>query len=42
MDGWLEGLGPTTPVIRDNKLYGRGGSDDGYSTFAVILCIKAL
>lgn len=38
---WKEGLGPTTPVIQDGKLYGRGASDDGYSIYATILAIKA-
>ena len=42
MTGWKEGLGPTTPVIKDGLLYGRGGSDDGYSTYAAITTIKAL
>lgn len=41
LDGWEEGLGPTTPVIRDGKLYGRGGGDDGYAAFSAILSIKA-
>lgn len=36
----LKGLGPTTPVIRDGLLYGRGGADDGYSCYASILSIK--
>ena len=40
LNGWEEGLGPYTPVIRDDKLYGRGGVDDGYSIFAAITSIK--
>jgi len=42
MTGWSEGLGPTNPVIIDDKLYGRGSVDDGYAIFAYILAIKAL
>ena len=42
MVGWEEGLGPWTPVLRDGKLYGRGGADDGYAIFATISSIKAL
>ena len=40
MEGWLEGLGPTTPVIRGDYLFGRGGGDDGYSPFSTMLAIK--
>jgi len=42
MDGWDEGLSPTTPVIRGEYLYGRGGADDGYAPFSCILAIKNL
>jgi acetylornithine deacetylase/succinyl-diaminopimelate desuccinylase-like protein len=42
MEGWNEGLGPWKPVIKDGRLYGRGGADDGYSAFASITAIQAL
>ena len=42
MEGWIEGTGPLTPVIKDGYLYGRGASDDGYSTFTIIESIKAI
>jgi acetylornithine deacetylase/succinyl-diaminopimelate desuccinylase-like protein len=42
MTGWSDGLGPWQPVLRGDRLYGRGGADDGYSTFASLAALKVL
>ena len=42
MTGWHEGLGPWTPVLRGDRLYGRGGADDGYSAFAIVAALNAV
>lgn len=42
MEGWFEWAHPRKPVIKDNKLYGRGGADDGYASFVCISMIKYL
>lgn len=40
--GWDEGLGPWTPVVRNGRLYGRGSADDGYSFYAALTAVQAL
>lgn len=42
MTGWDEHLGPWKPVIKGDKLYGRGGADDGYAIFGSLAAIMAL
>src|SRR5262249_49235077 len=42
MTGWAEGHGPWDPVLTEDKLYGRGGADDGYALFAALSAILAL
>ncbi len=42
MSGWRAGLGPWTPVLEGDRLYGRGGADDGYSVFAAVGALAAL
>ncbi len=42
MVGWDEGKGPWIPVREGDRLYGRGGADDGYAAFASLTAIRAL
>ena len=42
MSGWREGLGPWKPVREGERLYGRGGADDGYAAFASLAAIEAV
>ena len=39
---WDEGLHPWKAVYKDDKLYGRGGADDGYAICSAILAIAAM
>ncbi len=42
MTGWDADHGPWEPVIKGDKLYGRGGADDGYAMFASLAALLAL
>lgn len=42
MTGWTEAPDPWTPVLKNDRLYGRGGADDGYAMFAAIAALLAL
>ena len=42
MEGWRDGLGPWSPVLEGDRLYGRGGADDGYAAFASLTAIEAV
>jgi acetylornithine deacetylase/succinyl-diaminopimelate desuccinylase-like protein len=42
MVGWADGFGPWQPRIDGDKLYGRGGADDGYAMFAALAALTAL
>src|SRR5690606_12093887 len=39
---WRDGLGPWSPVLEGDRLYGRGGADDGYAAFASLTAIEAV
>src|ERR1700724_630776 len=40
--GWAEGYGPWIPRLEGDKLYGRGGADDGYAMFGALSALLAL
>ena len=42
MTGWDEGKGPWVPVLEGERLYGRGGADDGYAIYGSLTAIMAL
>ena len=42
MTGWDAGLGPWEPVLIGDRLYGRGGADDGYAIFGSLAAIQSL
>src|SRR5690349_22419858 len=42
MTGWADGMGPWLPVMKDGKLYGRGGADDGYAVFSATAALRFL
>ena len=42
MVGWEDGYGPWLPRIDGDKLYGRGGADDGYAMFGALTALAAL
>jgi acetylornithine deacetylase/succinyl-diaminopimelate desuccinylase-like protein len=42
MEGWRDGLSPWSPVLEGEKLYGRGGADDGYAAFAAVTALEAI
>jgi acetylornithine deacetylase/succinyl-diaminopimelate desuccinylase-like protein len=42
MVGWTEGYGPWIPRLDGDKLYGRGGADDGYAMFGALTALMAL
>ena len=42
MTGWRDGLGPWTPVLEGDRLYGRGGADVGYAVFASLTALLAV
>lgn len=42
MEPWAPGRSAWIPSLEGDRLYGRGGADDGYSIFSAILAVLAL
>lgn len=42
MEGWRDDLGPWEPKREGDRLYGRGGADDGYAAYASLTAIEAV
>ena len=42
MTGWDDDKGPWVPVLEGDRLYGRGGADDGYAFFGSLTSVMAL
>ena len=42
MTGWADDLGPWKPVLKGDKLYGRGGADDGYAIYGALTAVLSL
>ncbi len=42
MTGWRHDLGPWLPVREGDRLYGRGGADDGYALFSALTALEAV
>jgi acetylornithine deacetylase/succinyl-diaminopimelate desuccinylase-like protein len=42
MVGWAEGYGPWIPRLEGDRLFGRGGADDGYAMFGALSALLAL
>ena len=40
MTGRTEGYGPWIPRLEGDKLYGRGGADDGYAMFGALMALR--
>ena len=42
MTGWDDDKGPWIPVLEGDRLYGRGGADDGYAIYGSLTSVMAL